>query len=631
METPLLQTKLYIPPPRPELVARTRLITQLNEGLHRKLTLVSAPAGFGKTTLVSNWITDLRENHLIENRKSKIVNRTVWFSLDTTDNDPVHFLAYFLVALAQADPNLKDILQGLQQTAQQASLESVIPALINSLATSQHKIILVLDDYHLIETQAIHHALNFLLDHLPPQLHLVFIGRADPPFALARLRARGEITEIRTDDLRFSHEEAVLFLSQVMGINLSPQDVTALDQRVEGWIAGLQMAALSLQKQADVSAFIKDFTGSHRYIMDYLSEEVLSQRPSGTRTFLLKTSILERMCGPLVDFITAEGNGQERLTQLEATNFFLIPLDDERRWYRYHHLFADLLRQQLRREIPEAAAELHSRASHWFEGVGSITEAIEHALKASEVERAAALIEPLAHGMAYRMEVETLGRWVEALPEELLLQHPGIVYPYAIVLSISRRFEEYARYLEKAEASALATIQKPEAQIILGQVGVQKSIQRHLFGEYEQALAQVAKTQEILHKYDQPHERWELLSIIGYSTIHTRGEPEFALEHLEQATRLGSADEGPTGALLCHTFTANAYLYLGRLSQAEASLQQALQAVTRPDGTTLFMAVFPSALMARLAYERNQLDEATRLAKTYSTSDRHHRLYHRSG
>ena len=621
----ILTTKLYIPQPRPDLVARPQLIERLNQGLHRKLTLISAPAGFGKTTLVSNWLTDLRLNiddlrlnqKEIVSHQSEIQNSVAWLSLDPADDDPARFLAYFLAALSQADPALEQAFDDLQQTARQASLENVMPTLINKLAASQTKIILVLDDYHLIQNQSIHNALIFLLDHLPPQLHLVLTGRADPTFSLVRFRARGQITEIRTDDLRFSAQEAAIFLHQVMAIDLSPDDVIALETRTEGWIAGLQMAALSMQGRADLDRFIADFTGSHRYIFDYLAEEALARRPKGTRDFLLQTAVLDRLCASLCDAVLDSQGSQFILEQLEAANLFLIPLDDERRWYRYHHLFADLLRQFLRRELPSQELKRHSRASRWFEQAEYANEAVEHALKAGELERAAALIEPIAHGMAYRMEIETLGRWVEALPEDLLLQYPGIVYPYAIVLSVTGRFDEYHRYLEKTELAAQVNINKREAQIILGQVGVQKSIRLHLFGDYEQALQQVADTQAILRQYDQPDERWELISIVGYSTIHIRGNVETALAYLNRATRLGTADEGSIGALLCNTFTANAYFYLGRLHQAEASLQTALQAVTLPDGTKLFHAVFPSALRARLAYERNQLDEAAQYVDAY--------------
>ena len=347
MTTPLLATKLYIPPIRPELVSRPRLIERLDAGLHRRLTLISAPAGFGKTTLLSEWI----------HRRGAVTAplQVAWLSLDEGDNDPTCFLAYFVAALQTIEGDVGQGLLAALQSPGAVNVESVLTTLLNEIAGFPDNFALVLDDYHVIESQPVDNALTFLLDHLPPQMHLVIASRSDPSLPLSRLRAGGQMTEIRADDLRFTLDEVAAFLDKVMGLNLSAENVAALETRTEGWIAGLQLAALSMQglkQSSDVTDFVNSFTGSDRYIQDYLADEVLQRRPKGTKDFLLKTSILNRLSGPLCDAVTKQKNSQAILEALEAANLFIVPLDNERRWYRYHHLFADLLRQRLRQSPP---------------------------------------------------------------------------------------------------------------------------------------------------------------------------------------------------------------------------------------------------------------------------------------
>lgn len=327
----LLATKLLVPRPRPNLVPRVHLTRRLNEGLHRKLTLISAPAGFGKTSLLAEWIRGTEQS-------------VAWLSLDEDDNDPVRFFAYLLATLQRIESDMGQTAQAMLQAPQPPPPVPLLTSVINDIAEIPQPFILVLDDYHTIETQPIHDALTFLLDHMPPQLHLIIATRVDPPLPIARLRARGQLTELRAADLRFTVEETTNFLNEVMELNLSAADVNALDVRTEGWIVGLQMAALSMRGRKDVSDFIKAFSGSHRFILDYLVEEVLEQQPGDIQEFLLETSILERMTDPLCDAITDRDDSQAILAQLEQANLFLVPLDDERRWYRYHHLFIDLLR-----------------------------------------------------------------------------------------------------------------------------------------------------------------------------------------------------------------------------------------------------------------------------------------------
>ncbi len=324
MPVPILTTKLYIPPARSNLIPRLRLIEQLNRELTRKLTLISAPAGFGKTTLVSEWL-------------QQIDRATVWLSLDESDNDPARFVTYLIAALQQIDLELGLTAQGFLQAPQPPSPEVLMTALINDMTTVTANCTLVLDDYHLIDTQPIHDAVTFLLNHLPPQMHLVITTRADPPLPLSRLRARGQMTELRVDDLRFTIEEATAFLNEVMGLKLSAAEVAKLEARTEGWIAGLQLAGLSMQRQADLASFINAFAGDDQYIVDYLVEEVLNQQPEATKDFLLQTSILQRMSGPLCNVVTGREDGPALLEILERANLFIVPLDNKREWYRFDY------------------------------------------------------------------------------------------------------------------------------------------------------------------------------------------------------------------------------------------------------------------------------------------------------
>jgi len=383
MITPLLTTKLYVPPVRPELVSRPRLIERLNEGLTRKLTLVSAPAGFGKTTLVSAWVRAVRESPL----------GVAWLSLDEEDNDPVRFLTYFIAALQRIDPSIGQAAQAMLQAPQPAQPETLLTSLINDIAATPSPFILILDDYHLIHTLPIHQQLAFLLAHQPPSMHLGLVSREDPPLPLSRLRARGQTVEIRQDDLRFTAEEATEFLRRMMRLELPSADVAALHRRTEGWIAGLQLAALSLRGHDDIHRLVQSFTGSHRYVLDYLIEEVFKQQPAAVQDFLLKTSILDRFTAPLCDEVTAREDSRELLLNLEQANLFIVPLDESRQWYRYHRLFRELLRslQEARHLAP-----LHQKAARWYEQNGLLDEAMQHALAAEDWDEAERMMESAA-------------------------------------------------------------------------------------------------------------------------------------------------------------------------------------------------------------------------------------------
>src|SRR5436305_8216137 len=409
MPTPILATKLYLPRLRPNVVIRPRLIERLNQGLHRKLTLIAAPAGFGKTTLVSAWVEGIERPRA----------RTAWLSLDEGDNDPARFLAYLVAALQTIAATIGEGVLGVLQSPQPPPPEAIFTALLNEITTLPDHFVLVLDDYHLIDAKAVDTALSYLVEHLPPQMHLVIATREDPQLPLARLRARSHLTEVRAADLRFTASEAAAFLNQVMGLSLSAADIARLSDHTEGWLAGLQLAALSMQGHHDVAAFIRAFAGDHRYIVDYLVEEVLQRQPAPVRSFLLQTSILDRL-GPLCDAVTGQEEGNARLEALERGNFFVVALDDKRHWYRYHHLFAEVLSAHLRAEQPDQVSTLHRRASEWYQRHGSVTDAIRHALAAADFARAADLVEMAVPTMLRSRQEATVLSWLKALPDELV-------------------------------------------------------------------------------------------------------------------------------------------------------------------------------------------------------------------
>ncbi len=416
--TPILATKLYIPRLRPNVVSRPRLLELLNEGLHRKLTLIAAPAGFGKTTLVSEWVEGIERP-------------TAWLSLDEGDNDPTRFLTYLAAASQTIAPNIGEGVLGVLQSSQPPPPEAMLTALLNEITTLPDHFVLVLDDYHVIDAKPVDQALTYLVEHLPPQMHLVIATREDPQLPLARLRARGHLIELRAADLRFTASEAAAFLNQVMGLSLSAADIARLSDRTEGWIAGLQLAALSMQGHQDVPGFIRAFAGDHRYILDYLVEEVLQRQPAPVRSFLLQTAILDRLHGPLCDAVTGQAEGNARLEALERGNFFVVPLDDKRHWYRYHHLFAEVLSAHLMAEQPDQVSALHRRASEWYEQHGSAADAIRHALAAADFARAADLVELAWPGMRRSRQEATLLGWLKALPDELLRCRPVLGVAYA--------------------------------------------------------------------------------------------------------------------------------------------------------------------------------------------------------
>ncbi len=442
MAAPLLTTKLHIPSVRPELVARPRLLERLKEGVQRRLTLVSAPAGYGKTTLVTHWLHETGRPF-------------AWLTLETNDSDPARFLAYLVAALKVIDPTIGQGVEPMLAAPQPPPPESILTALINDIAAVEEPFALVLDDYHLISTLAIHERLAFLVDHLPASMHLVVATREDPPLPLSRWRARGQMVEMRQADLQFSLEETSDFLLRVMGLDLSSDDVAALHQRTEGWIAGLQLTALSMQGRDDMHRLVQSFTGSHRYILDYLIEEVFQQQPSESQDFLLSTSVLDRLSVSLCDALTERNDSAPRLRALEQANLFLFPLDESRQWYRYHHLFADLLRHRLALvKGEEVVTLLHSKASQWYQEHDYLPDAVEHALQAHDWQRAAALVSGLSGSLLKRGETTTLLRWFQALPDDVILANAQYCCDYGWPLILTGQLDAADRYLERAREAA---------------------------------------------------------------------------------------------------------------------------------------------------------------------------------
>ena len=445
MVATLLKSKCRVPSRGSNAVTRPRLTQRLDVALRAPLTVLAAPAGFGKTTALTDWLATLPPG----------APAVAWLSLDRRDNDPSTFWTYVVTALRTAAPSLgSDALQLLASAS--PSSEAALAALLNDLGGRPEDLLLVLDDYHLVEAPEVNEGMTFLLEHQPPQLHVVLATRTDPPLPLARMRARGQLVEVRAADLRFTVEESAAYLNGPMELRISKGDLAALDQRTEGWIAALQLAALSMQGRKDVSAFIAGFTGDDRYVVDYLGEEVLTRLPTAVREFLLRTSILERLTGPLCDAVTGRTGGRASLVALERANLFVVPLDDTRQWYRYHHLFADVLHAHLFDEHAEEVPELHRRASVWFADNGDSSEAIGHALAGGDLRRAADLMELAIPGMSReRRDAELVG-WVRALPDEVVGNRPVLAVLLAGALTLASDLDTVDERLSDVERSVCA-------------------------------------------------------------------------------------------------------------------------------------------------------------------------------
>ena len=561
----LLATKLFIPPGRTELVHRPRLIERLNAGTEGKLTLISAPAGFGKTTLVSEWAADCGQ-------------ALAWLSLDEGDNAPMRFLAYLAAALQTAAPQVGAGVAGFLRSPQPPPLETILTALLNDLAAVSHPVVLVLDDYHVIEAKAVDQALSFLLEHLPPQMHVVIVTREDPNLPLGRLRASGQLAELRIADLRFALAEAAGFLNQVMGLKLSAEDVEALEARTEGWIAGLQLAAISLQGQAGAAGFIRSFTGSHRFVLDYLVEEVLQQQPENVQAFLLRTSILDRMCGPLCDTVSGApaGSGQTTLEQLERANLFIVPLDNERRWYRYHHLFGDLLRQRLYQTVGGTGdvSGLLIRASQWFEDNGQEVDAFYYAAAAHDVERAARLAEGKGMPLQFRGAAAPVLKWLETLPETALNANPILWVMYASALTITGRMDGVEPKLQAAEAALQTAEPDARTRNLIGHIAAIRALLAANQNQVDVIIAQSQRALEFLHPQNVPVRTATIWKLgIAYQF---RGERAAARQAYSEALSISEASGNSIIALSATLGLANIQEMENQLFLAAESYRRVL-------------------------------------------------------
>jgi len=711
MTAPLLTTKLYIPSPRAELVSRPRLIERIDEGFRRghRLTLISAPAGFGKTTLLSEWINagvgsmeyGVEDTSPAGSRSSPTPYSLLpsshsllptplfaWLSLDEGDNDPARFLAYLIAALQTAEANIgKDIL-GALQSPQHPPIEELLTALINQINTYpdtaspepgesrrlRQRFVLVLDDYHVIAAQPIHDAMTFLIDHLPGNVHLIISTRADPPLPIARLRGRGQLTELRQADLRFTLEEVTAFLNQMISLDLPVEDIAVLASRTEGWIAGLQMAAIAvrgyaggslqspqptIQKRKDVAGFIQAFRGSDRHILDYLVEEVLQRQPESVQSFLLKTSILDRLTGPLCDAVVRIGesanqrisesanqrisdwqpkvapsqrvsesaiwpeddlqicrfadlqtgslaafSSQQILQYLERNNLFVVPLDNERRWYRYHHLFADLLRARLLQQVgTQGLASLHRRASSWYEQNGLIAAAIEHALSAGDFEQAAHLIDQAAEPTMLRSEFATLQSWVEALPDDVVRSNPLLCVHHAVTLLMGGRPLDVveARLQDAAEADAAGTV--------AGEMAAFRALFAAYQGNTRLSAELSSRALELL-----PEERLFFRSFVagflGISHMY-KGNLEAATQVLHETVRIGQQAGNLTITVLALCHLGEVYHIKGQLHEAQTFYERALSLATDDQGRRQPIAGMALIGLGNLLREWNELEAAT--------------------
>lgn len=600
----LLETKLFIPPIRLKQVDRPRLIELVNQGMDKALILVSAPAGYGKTTLISGWLRETRVP-------------SAWLSLDEGDNDPIRFLQYSITALQKIIPTIGADLPGMLGGAQPVPFDTFMNLLINEIAKHAIPFVFVLDDFHLINNQPILEMLTFLLEHIPPPMHLVLLSRTDPLIPLSRLRARDQIVDIRADQLRFTLDEIAVFLNEVMGLKLSAGDIAALETRTEGWIAGLQLAALSMQGSKDIHGFVTAFAGSHRYIMDYLAEEVLSIQPEGVRSFLLQTSILDRMCASLCDAVVeADGversDGQSMLEALEHINLFVIPLDNERQWYRYHHLFADVLNRHLEKQLPHQLPELHRRASEWYEQNGFVSEAIRHTLAAGDQNFAIQLIEDNGCQLMMRGEGFTLLNWIEAV-EAHSEDRPWLTILKAWAFALNGYLDRVESALLPVDRFVSSSTPNLKMKIMLGSMAAVRAYLANMRGDTGQAAAFAQQALGYLpNRVPFARSLRSLATSILGDASWLNGDLEAARRAYTEAMRIGQAADNIHLAIIANSHIAETLIEQGQLHTAARTYAESLKMATGQNGQTSPLAARVHAGLSQISYEWNHLEAATR-------------------
>jgi LuxR family maltose regulon positive regulatory protein len=612
---PLMHTKLRLPFTRPGLVPRSRLQERIAEGLCAPLTLISAPAGFGKTTLVASCVVGCGLP-------------VAWLSLDRNDNQVERFSIYLVAALQEADPTIGSEAAQLMAAAQQVPAEAVLTSLINDLDAASGEMVLVLDDYHVISSQAVHAQVTFLLEHCPGTFHLLIATRSDPPLPLARLRARGQMVELRAADLRFTEPEATQFLNDVMRLGLDAGSVAALEERTEGWIAGLQMAALSMRGREDVPGFIKGFSGTNRYILDYLLEEVLARQSPEIQRFLLYTSILERLAAPLCDAVLADVEGKREgddrstgsallltgqsasiLEYLERANLFLVPLDEERIWYRYHRLFSGLLRAQLQRSLgAQGVAQLHVRAADWHAQHGSIVEAIDHASAASDDERVERFIEQNYMEMVSRGEQSWIRSWTGKLSSELVYRRPWLCIYEAYSHSWFGELDKADRLLQEAEKRIQSEIPAPDARSIQAHLAYVKSRVTAMRGDIQRAIELCLEARETVPASNLAM-RLDARITLGYEYF-VAGDYANAGPILQETIRLGTTTGAVINTVAASCVLARLAAVQGRLHESYDTYQLAAQSIPEASGQHLGARALVEMGIADLLCEWNDLGAA---------------------
>ncbi len=611
MSTPVLTTKLYIPPSRPHVVLRPRLLARLDGGLERPLTVVSAPAGSGKTTLLSEWVAACLR------RQPRVP--VAWLSLDEDDGDLQRFLTYFLSALQTLDPTLGRGVSAALEDLQPRSTQAALTALANELAAVDGPFVLVLDDYHRVDSRPVDGAIAFLLEHQPPGLHLVIATREDPALPLARLRARDQLIELRAVDLRFTSAEAAEFLRHVMGLTLTESEMAALEARTEGWIAGLQLAALSMQGRDDAAHFIEAFAGSHRFVLDYLVDEVIGQLPDGVREFLLETCILDRLCAPLCDAVTGRDDAKDRLSLLERSNLFVIPLDDTRQWYRYHHLFADVLRTHLHEGQPERVAVLHRRASAWYEHGNDLPAAIRHSLVAGDLAHAADLIELVLPAISLTRQFTMLFGWLKQLPDDLVRARPVLCTGYALtcmacgeMAGVERRLSDAERWLalcaDGRRPVDMVVVNEAEFRRLPGRVPLIRAGQALALGDVAATVAHASQARDRAVEEDRLTRGGAAtqLGMAAWSAGDLVTALQMMVEGLADLRLAGYIPPAIGGAITL----SDIQITLGRLRDARATFERGLEWATLPEGRVRQGAADMHVGLAALLYEHNDLDAA---------------------
>lgn len=597
---PLLKTKLHIPHRRPDMVPRSLLIKQLNERIQRKLTLITAPAGYGKTNLASEWTHSLQSEDTSN-------NRITWLSLEEADSEPIRFLSYVIAALQQVAPEIGVGALSLFEMAQSPPINTVLNELINDIAGLDYHIMLVLDDYHVISHPEIHEALRYLVEHQPHQMHLVITSREDPPLPLPRLRARGEMAEIRMHDLRFSLDKTTQFFSHSMKLDLESEVISVLEARTEGWIAGLQLAGIVLKNLPDHQAFMDTFSGSHRYVLDYLTDEVLQSQDEEVRQFLVQTAILKRFNTDICQAVTGNANSQFILEQLEQTNMFIVPLDHERVWYRYHHLFADSLLTELSKA---EASELYKKASAWHEANDMIFEAVTYALDSADPEFMADMID-------VALQQETIwssgnlvlySSWLEKLPAQVLANRPHLSLNAAFVLYLSGRFDDALQLIALAETDLAAQPASPEVENLLALVALYRGSIAAVRGDVEQAIELITFAQSRLPRADHmAHARAHFS--LGVANENS-GQADDAAKNFLRASEKAQSAGVLHLAVHARCSAAQVLIDLGRLNLAEQACRTAIDLAEGQRFPPLGVAL---SILGGIALERNDLASAEQL------------------